>query len=591
MTAVLGLVLVALAASVIPTSGSLAGPVGLTAADGFSDVPASHQFYDEITWLAQTGITTGYPDGTFRPSAPITRQAMAAFFYRLEGEPAAPGGGWPDPGFSDVPASHQFYEEIAWLAQTGITTGYPDGTFRPGAAITRQAMAAFFYRLVAPEKSPPYGITEASETFDPRGVAWNGVKVYLSSPRHASSGSRGECGWEENVNGHIFNLYAADLNEGAETLTTRGYQARVSPNTRDNGWLLNRNESDNWGANVHIATHTNAFGAGCGDPVQHLLVMYRSNNADSMGLRQALLDQLDPHVPGDQSTRNCDTLGECGALAPHVAYLELFFHTNEEATDWFTGPAHDPRPTGAVQASPFVGAALDQHLGSPRAAEAAASVLDAYAGFGISADAELRDETIAYAEAFEREEVVRECMAEAGFEYAPAVAFPAGDVAEIADSLGVDPAEDASGGSPADSSPSDRNRAYERALPADEQERYNQTLLGESAEDVAEADRTGVVPDGRPEDFATGGCVGEARDAVPSVWDARRALDDELAAMVGEIESADHEPASTAAAERFVDGHAAQLAAVAQRYDGAIDEIAHDPALLDQLAAHAAEAG
>ncbi|HET9608180.1 MAG TPA: hypothetical protein VFP06_01160, partial [Acidimicrobiales bacterium] len=469
----------------------------------------------------------------------------------------------------------------------------PDGTFRPGAAITRQAMAAFFYRLVQPQKAPPHGISDVSETFQPRGVAWNGVRVYLSSPRHASSGSRGECGWEENVNGRIFNLYAAELNEGAETLTTRGYEARVSPNTRDDGWRLNRDESDNWGADVHIVTHTNAFGAGCGDPVQHLLVMFRSNDPDSTGLRDELLDQLDPHVPGGQSTRDCDTLGECGALAQHVAYVELFFHTNQAAADWFTGPVHDPRPTGAVQASPAVGVALDEHLGYPRAAEVVAqSSLDTYAGFGTSPDAVLRDETIAYAEAFEREQAVRGCMADAGFEYAPEVAFPDQDVVEIADGLGVEPAQGTPGDPAGGSSPSTWNRTYEQGLSAGERERYNQTLLGESAEDVAEADRTGAVPDGRPEDFATGGCVGQARDAVPSVWDARRALGDELDAMQREIASADHDRSAAAAvADRFVERNAAQLASVAERYEGIVDDIAQDRDLRAHLAVRAAEVG
>lgn len=48
--------------------------------------------------------------------------------------------------FSDVPKGHPFFDEIEWLATTGITTGYDDGTFRPGQQVTRQATAAFFYR-------------------------------------------------------------------------------------------------------------------------------------------------------------------------------------------------------------------------------------------------------------------------------------------------------------------------------------------------------------------------------------------------------------------------------------------------------------
>ena len=110
----------------------------------FSDVPTSNTFYKEITWLADQGITTGYSDGTFRPYASITRDAMAAFMYRYAGEP--PFTDPVMPSFSDVPQSNPFFHEIEWMKSTGITTGYPDGTFKPYNQITRDAMAAFMYR-------------------------------------------------------------------------------------------------------------------------------------------------------------------------------------------------------------------------------------------------------------------------------------------------------------------------------------------------------------------------------------------------------------------------------------------------------------
>ncbi len=110
----------------------------------FSDVPLGHPFDEEIEWLAYAGITTGFPDGSFHPSASIERQAMAAFLYRFAGEPEfeAP----QTPTFVDVPTTHPFFTEVEWLASTGITTGWPDGTFRPMAPVERQAMAAFLYR-------------------------------------------------------------------------------------------------------------------------------------------------------------------------------------------------------------------------------------------------------------------------------------------------------------------------------------------------------------------------------------------------------------------------------------------------------------
>ena len=111
----------------------------------FSDVSPSHPFFREIDWLVQEDITTGYADGRFRPSAPVTRQAIAAFFFRLaEAEADAPAS----PTFTDVPAGHPFFDEVEWLRATGMTTGYSDGTFRPGSTMTRQAMAAFLYRAI-----------------------------------------------------------------------------------------------------------------------------------------------------------------------------------------------------------------------------------------------------------------------------------------------------------------------------------------------------------------------------------------------------------------------------------------------------------
>lgn len=111
----------------------------------FTDVSIYHYFYNEISWLASTGITTGWSDGTYRPGNNINRDAMAAFLYRMAGSPAytAPKVA----RFKDVPTSHPFYKEISWLADQGITTGWVDGTFHPDANITREAVAAFMHRM------------------------------------------------------------------------------------------------------------------------------------------------------------------------------------------------------------------------------------------------------------------------------------------------------------------------------------------------------------------------------------------------------------------------------------------------------------
>jgi hypothetical protein len=110
----------------------------------FSDVPADHAFFDDVCWLVGQEIAEGFPDGTFKPAAPVSRQAMAAFLFRFSGDPA-PGGCTQE--FSDVSPRHPFFTEVCWLASSGITEGFADHTFRPSASVSRQAMAAFLHRL------------------------------------------------------------------------------------------------------------------------------------------------------------------------------------------------------------------------------------------------------------------------------------------------------------------------------------------------------------------------------------------------------------------------------------------------------------
>ena len=153
----------------------------------FSDVSEGIQFYDEIMWLANSGVSTGWPvdDGReFRPVVPVARDAMAAFLYRLAG---SPGFEAPDVSpFSDVPADSQFYTEISWLADAGISTGWvmEDGTrqFRGLDSVARDAMAAFLYRYAdvvlgedvagfqAPGVSPFVDVPVSSQFF--RQISW-----------------------------------------------------------------------------------------------------------------------------------------------------------------------------------------------------------------------------------------------------------------------------------------------------------------------------------------------------------------------------------------------------------------------------------
>lgn len=123
--------------------------MAVTTATSFTDVAVDHAFYDQIEWLASEGIASGYVDGTFRPAAPVSRQAAAAFLSRWLPTPAL--AACTEAAFTDVPADHAFCAQITWMSDAGLTSGYGDGTFRPAATVTRQAGAAFIARAVGGE--------------------------------------------------------------------------------------------------------------------------------------------------------------------------------------------------------------------------------------------------------------------------------------------------------------------------------------------------------------------------------------------------------------------------------------------------------
>ncbi|MCF3138562.1 lysozyme [Paenarthrobacter sp. AR 02] len=135
----------------------LAGSPSFTppAKSPFADVATNNPFYKQITWLASKGISTGWTEAngtkTYRPLAPVARDAMAAFMYRLAGSPAyTPPAKSP---FADVATNNPFYKQITWLAASGISTGWAEAngtrTYRPLEPVARDAMAAFMSRYNA----------------------------------------------------------------------------------------------------------------------------------------------------------------------------------------------------------------------------------------------------------------------------------------------------------------------------------------------------------------------------------------------------------------------------------------------------------
>ena len=114
----------------------------LTKTNRYSDVAATSWYNTAVSTLSSMGIITGYPDGTFRPNAAITRAEFAAIAARFDND-----GDKTAAKFSDI-ATHWAKDEISIAYNNGWITGYPDGTFDPQRDITRAETITLVNRIL-----------------------------------------------------------------------------------------------------------------------------------------------------------------------------------------------------------------------------------------------------------------------------------------------------------------------------------------------------------------------------------------------------------------------------------------------------------
>jgi Tol biopolymer transport system component len=111
----------------------------------FVDVPTTNPFYLQIEWMNAAEVASGFAGGVFKPTDPVKRQQMANFLYNLAGQPAfVPPG---SPTFSDYPPSSAFYLQVEWMSARDIASGFPGGRFKPNDAVQRQQMANFVFNF------------------------------------------------------------------------------------------------------------------------------------------------------------------------------------------------------------------------------------------------------------------------------------------------------------------------------------------------------------------------------------------------------------------------------------------------------------
>lgn len=108
----------------------------------FSDVAADAWYCSSVSTLSRMGIIAGYPDGTFRPNAPITRAEFAAIATRFDNN-----GDKTPVSFTDI-IGHWAEGEITVAANHGWVSGYGDDTFRPQNQITRAETMSLVNRVL-----------------------------------------------------------------------------------------------------------------------------------------------------------------------------------------------------------------------------------------------------------------------------------------------------------------------------------------------------------------------------------------------------------------------------------------------------------
>ena len=106
------------------------------------DVLQNSWFYNAVKYVTDRQYMNGMSENTFVPNGLVTRGQLAQILYNMEGRPAVQANGV----FRDVQQSAWFFSPVVWAERMGLVSGFPDGSFQPNAPVTREQMAAILQR-------------------------------------------------------------------------------------------------------------------------------------------------------------------------------------------------------------------------------------------------------------------------------------------------------------------------------------------------------------------------------------------------------------------------------------------------------------
>ena len=151
----------------------------LTADNDFSDVSDGQWHNKAISTMAKLGIVKGRRADRFDPDASITRAEFAAICARFSTKPVENSG-----SFSDI-SGHWAENEIERAAAFGWISGYPDGTFRPDARITRAEAMTMINRVLCRMPQSESDLLDSMVTWpDNKPSDWHYLAVQEATNSH-----------------------------------------------------------------------------------------------------------------------------------------------------------------------------------------------------------------------------------------------------------------------------------------------------------------------------------------------------------------------------------------------------------------------
>lgn len=114
----------------------------------FTDVANNAWYFTAVKYCYDTTnngyrLMEGDSAATFAPNGSFTRAHMVQILWNMKGRPTPRTTANP---FRDMSSSNWYYSAVLWAYENGYAKGYPDGTFKPGQAVTRQEMVQFLYQ-------------------------------------------------------------------------------------------------------------------------------------------------------------------------------------------------------------------------------------------------------------------------------------------------------------------------------------------------------------------------------------------------------------------------------------------------------------